>query len=487
MIKKQISTLTDSFFIIFGTWTIFAQISYFIGISFKNLVLLYLGLLPFILFGLLILWKNDEKQEDFPRKIEFYILLLFIGLGILLALILDRPDSDDHTYLAMTISVIDFPDIPIFSEISQKRFSKYFLSSYDTFRAAITYITGIPVLTSYYLIVPGFFSAIIVLIHWRLFDLLLNGKWILPMLVFFLIMVIWGDAHRTPPNFGFVRMAQGKACLVSITVPAILFYFFKYQTTGRYQDLFLMLFAMIGGIGFTPSAIFVELILIFLLIIVRIAMKEKILPEIIKLILLSSYPLLIAFYIKFILGYNSRGVHMEQGVITWDRSYSDIYNLELIYFVLGKGFRAYLAIIALVVWPLCVSNLNLKKYIQYLVTGFVILLIFPWTSVLIAKIAAPSSSWRWLWIIPFPAIMAICAVRIYEFSYKKLKGAYILGAIMTFFIISSPRWVVSSMNYTSIMWPAERVNNRETVELDNYGKGEMQNGNLVFKRLNKVF
>ena len=90
----------------------------------------------------------------------------------------------------------------------------------------VSYITGLPLLDSYYLLVPALMSALTVIVTYRLLRKLVPEGWIIGMLFFFVVMLAWGDVHRTLANFGFVRMFQGKSVLVSAVVPALFLYFF---------------------------------------------------------------------------------------------------------------------------------------------------------------------------------------------------------------------------------------------------------------------
>jgi hypothetical protein len=75
---------------------------------------------------------------------------------------------------------------------------------------------------------------------YRLLRELVPQGWIIGLLFFFVVMLAWGDVHRSLANFGFVRLFQGKAVFVSAVVPALFYtsFFFgigpSFDTTFSY-------------------------------------------------------------------------------------------------------------------------------------------------------------------------------------------------------------------------------------------------------------
>jgi hypothetical protein len=107
----------------------------------------------------------------------------------------------------------------------------------------------------------------VVLVHWRLLRLLIGEQWLVGLAFFLHCHAQLGG--RTPhamPTSAFVRLFQGKAALVSLVVPALIFYFLKYHQTADRKYALLLFFALIAGIGFTPTGIVVGLLTLLALL-----------------------------------------------------------------------------------------------------------------------------------------------------------------------------------------------------------------------------
>jgi len=211
MNSKYLSLTCDMFFVTFGCWTFVGSFSYFTGFSFVSMIILSLVVIGICNF---LLISGVSKQDVWHKitKRELAFLCFFICLSIVLTLSLHRPDADDQRYLGLSILLLDYPNISL-NAIPSFTPSRAF-SSYQFLKSAFSLMTGVPILYSYYLIIPGIFAAFVVLIHWKLLRLLINKGWIVGLAFLFVIMLSWGDIHRTHANFGFVRLFQGKACFV---------------------------------------------------------------------------------------------------------------------------------------------------------------------------------------------------------------------------------------------------------------------------------
>ena len=471
-LNRTAHLLTDLFFVCFGSWSLVELACYFLDLSFHNMV--WIGSSVMIVFGI-ITWYFCRIQHEtkVDSRLELFLLVIFVLIAVLLTICLNRPDVDDKTYLSIALGVLDFPNHS-FSEVpSFDIVPKYYLmTSYEMFRAAISYVTGMPILISYYLVVPGFFAIFVVLTHWRLLRVMSDGNWIAGLTFLLLLMIAWGDVHRTHANFGLVRMFQGKACFVSIVVPGMLFYFYKFMETSSKKYIVLLIFTMVCGVGFSPTGVSVGTMTLVLLLFCNFKFKINSVKQCLYSLLPCVLPLLIGGVVFFKMGVSSRGVHTAQGVLP------STTTLEMITFVMGKGLRGGYAMFCLLISPFLINNNVIKVHYRNYVIICLILLAFPWTSDIVAKLSTSTGSWRWLWCIPFPAIMALVASKLFSFEYKSINGSFLFIVLCLSFYFAGTRNIISLENYTTLTWPSPKIAEQNRVILDYYKYGVVKNGRI---------
>jgi hypothetical protein len=118
--KAYLSRPTESFSDIsigfFALWTITWNACYFLGGSFA----LATSLWP-VSFGAAALlplwsansasWKDDEPPDD--RRRTRLLVALFAAVWAVLALLINRPDSDDEVYPGLMVSLLSDASMPI--------------------------------------------------------------------------------------------------------------------------------------------------------------------------------------------------------------------------------------------------------------------------------------------------------------------------------------------------------------------------------------
>jgi len=271
------------------------------------------ALSPFFFLALTIsvvpfAFKPPAARQETPAAArqahrDTLTVLGFVFAGIVLTLFLHRPDADDELYLGTTFSLLANADqsiqqVPGYGAgLYASQFSG--IDAYEPFKAMVSYLTGLPVLDSYYLLVPSLMSALTVIVTYRLLRELIPEGWLFGMLFFLVVMLAWGDVHRTLANFGFVRMFQGKSVLVSAVVPALLLYAFllRDRAQARYHS-FLLTAALIVGVGVSRGGLIIGPLL--LLFIALASIKPDTLGEGSKMLLMiagiSAVTILVVVY-----------------------------------------------------------------------------------------------------------------------------------------------------------------------------------------------
>lgn len=449
--RQPFLSLLDTFFAFFAAWTLWWNFAYSFDLSLSITSFL---LAPLILMAPHILLLKGEtvwvqrNQSTSTVLRERALISIFVSLAIILTLSLHRPDADDEHFLSWAFSLVSHPMEPV-TAIPGYQSDDRGVVSFEPLRAALAHATGTPLLYWYYLVVPALIAAVAVIATGAGLRELVGRLWPIGILFYFVVMLAWGDAHRTHSNFGFVRFFQGKSALVNLIVPAIFFYFFRYQQSDqkRYY-LFMLCLVLIAGVGFSRGGIVIGPVVFGLLAVfsLRPGQETKI-YWFLGALALMALPLAWLLHEHLAAG----------GPVYTERGYVDsTTNEEMYRFVAGEGFRAYFMLVATALSVYAVTNAALKDIYRRYVLAFFVLLAIPFTSELLSKYVHVYLSWRWLWMIPFPMMAAVAAAGFYHWIRSHTSGAVALAAffaIAALFTVASPRLVVSKQNYTSVGWP----------------------------------
>ena len=486
LLNNPIESFCDAFFVFYALWTLIWIASYHANLAFS-------GIWPFFLLALAIsLLPLSFKRHDPPQLSpsgacrahrDTLSVLMLVFAGILLTLFLHRPDADDELYLGMAFSLLDNADQPIQhlpgygAGIYDNDFSG--IGAYEPLKAMVSYLTGLPLLDSYYLLVPSLMSALTVIVTYRLLRELVPEGWLFGMLFFFVVMLAWGDVHRTQANFGFVRMFQGKSVLVSAVVPALLLYFFLARDRARavYYPL-LLATVLISGVGFSRGGLIIGPLVLALLGLASIDFPSLgKLPRALLAIagVAATVLIMLVFHFGWTLANPSQLVYTGRGDV------SSTTNVQMIEFTMGNGLRGMFLLSCVGLGFMFVKDEKLiKVYSSFLIIFFLLLLI-PWTSEFLAKSLQQYLSWRWLWVMPVPALASVAVGGALAGLRQVSNVAVAIGAFLVLavgFAGASPRLVLSTANYTSLRWPDAKLDG-DSVYLRPYQRAAaIKNGRL---------
>ena len=450
----------DFFFVFYALWTSFWITAYVLDFSLSEITPVFYSLLPLSLVIVALKPTNNNQTTaivDPDIAQATLVVALFVLIAVVLTLFLHRPDDDDETFLAICVALLANNELPIREALSVFGDSTYAVVAYEPLKAMLAHSLGVPLLTAYYLIVPSIMSALTVIVSYRLLRDLVGSGWVFGMIFFFLVMLTWGDVHRTLANFGFVRMFQGKAALVSLAVPAIIFYFYRLRATASSSYNVVLLFAaLISACGFSRGGFIIGPILVFLLALasIRLDSASRSLKRLALATAISALLVLPFLYI-FPWAVNApEGVHTAKGLVEATTNY------EMLKFTFDDSFRGFflLACVALGIFFLD-RGAPRYAYRNY-VLAFFLLLLIPGTSNFFAKIIHPFMSWRWMWIFPTPLLASVAVGGAVQRLRDKLSGSVALSAFLTVIIVfaaASPRWVISEKNRTDFRWPSAKI------------------------------
>jgi Family of unknown function (DUF6077) len=486
LLTRPLESVSDCFFVFYSLWTLTWIVSYFANLSFSATTPIFFLLLPASVLALAFeRTATDQRTPIAIRRArrDTLIVLIFVIAGVLLTLFLHRADSDDELYLGMAFSLLANADQPVQqlpgygTGFDANGFS--LISAYEPLKAMVSYITGLPLLDSYYLLVPALMSAVTVIVTYRLLRELIPEGWILGMLFFFVVMLTWGDVHRTLANFGFVRMFQGKSVFVSTVVPAIFLYFFLLRgKTRAWFHGFLLVAAVISGVGFSRGGLVIGPLLVLFLALasIRLDTLGRWPTRVVVLTAVSAVVIMLFVYRSgWTLMNTSHLVYTSRGDVV------STTNLEMVEFTMGLGIRAIILLVCVGASFLFVNEKELRYSYRNFLAIFFLLLLIPWTSEFFAKTLQEYLSWRWLWVTPVPVLASVAVGGALAGIRQVSNSAVALGVFLVLgvgFMAVSPRRVLSQENGASIRWPDAKLDG-ESVYLRPYQKkAAIKNGRL---------
>ena len=460
----------DALLVFFATFTAIGHLAYFTGLSLAQWWTIgwlcsVFGAAAWIWFarpaGLAL--RNWSTASNGPGT---GIIIAAIMLAMVITLCANRPDADDECYLGLAAIALDNPAVLLNSPFSGNFCpAGYTLTSFDFLRGSLSWLTGLPLLTSYYLLWPALIAAAVVVFQVRLYKQIGIVHLTLALVVFFVVMLSWGDTHRTPANFGFVRMFQGKSALFWLAIPAAMLHWIRATSRDDKRSMFLLACAIVGGTGFSPSGIPAGTLLLglfWLATLLKGGESRRLRLMLLALPAIAAYPVLLGLTLRSKLSTHFTGVIAEAGVV------NTVSNESMIDLLVGHGFRGAAALICAALLPFLLRESPVKRPLAIFSLLCTALLILPWTSTVLATLGHGSFAWRWMFVIPFVPAIVLAVDRMAGVERLRLPRLSLAAGAVLVFALASPRWVISEANQTRMTWPAYKLADDKRVNLRPY-------------------
>jgi len=349
-----------------------------------------------------------ESGRRGVARVEAALLVAVILGAALFTTFVHRPDADDAMYMSVPVALLDHPERPVLHEDTmhgEEGFPLlgpfYRVTSHEVLVGALAFVTRLDPRVLYYFCFPLLFAALLVVAHWLPLRLASPRTATFGLLLTCFVIWAWGDVHHAYGNFGFVRLFQGKAVLVSICAPAIFYYAMRFVSRGDLASWLRLALAQVAMMGLSVSGVFVAPLLAGLVLLGGWRPDRRS-TRIFLTGLLASTAVLVAGIVV------ARQVQAFGEFVSPLESGSTLKSLGL---VLGHGWRSWLALFGLLAAAAssCATP-RLRSSAGYLTAAF-ILLLNPWAGDLIARLE-PTVSWRALWAIPFPLILGLMGAQL---------------------------------------------------------------------------
>jgi hypothetical protein len=306
----------------------------------------------------------------------------------------------------------------------------------------------------YYLIFPSFFAIFVIIAHWLALKEL-GGEYAWIGVAFsFLVLLAWGDIHRSYGNFSFVRLFQGKSVLVSVCVPAVLYYAARFAKRESPRDWLLLGLAQTAALGFSASAIVAVPLTAAAYLFAATRLEPTRFKMLFSGLASSGVVVLMSAYVFM-------GSGLEAGLTSSGEAVSTMMEEtdQGMFLVLSEGWRRNLAWFALLLAPV----LSLSAPNGRTVNGYVLILVAVFLNPIVPSLlgtVAPRLIWRIFWAIPFPLLLGLLVQRLWGMK-KRIAGVPIcsFGAIAfaLIFALAPGTWTLSPRNHTRMGYPRYKV------------------------------
>jgi hypothetical protein len=361
--------------------------------------------------GFLIYWTGisvpSTPSEDLHASSrDWAALIIFFVIAAAISLIFSRANYDDGYYLNAVVSSIDHSHLALLNFdgmhddlsmpphlITQTR------QTYEILIATVATLTGLAAWAVYYLWAPVFFTAFIGVANWLLLKRWLGEKAWLAVLVVLAVLVIWDAGGRSFGVWSFTMLYTAKTVLLTVMVPLIIHY--TLELIGR-QDLrtWLLLFlAQSAALSFSSSGTYVGVIAVGFAVLAgfRFGPGSFRIIALLSAALIPNLLILVLNWvdIQSIGGLGSEGIAFGPMVL------------------FGKTPRGAAAFLGLLLVPLLARSV-MPSYTNWLTRyiAVAILLIFnPFVIDMLGGLAK-LLTWRVMWALPVPALLAIGVVSV---------------------------------------------------------------------------
>ena len=222
----------------------------------------------YLLFAVCKTWQATgnpaEPKQVAARRRDLILLALIALLAAAVPFFFHRPDIDDSFYLALANQAITHPEIPILRHDALLDLPQipimlgiYQLHSFELFQGLVAWLCRCDPIGAAHLILPPVWAALSVLAGAAFFRMLLPRNWLAATVVAFVLTFALGGDHHSVANFSFLRLQQGKAVLLSLQVPLLFVFGWRFTRSGRLADWLLLLAGQIGAVGLSSTGIVV--------------------------------------------------------------------------------------------------------------------------------------------------------------------------------------------------------------------------------------
>ncbi len=405
-------------------------------------------------------WITERDDLIISKsKWQWLEITTLVICGMMLVAITHRPDLDDAQYLNFVVTAIDFPSEPLFSRSGLWQDQSvplelpiYRFHTYELLVAVLSDVLRVDHKILYYLVLAPIFGGIAILVHWRLAQYLIPHHALSMLIIWLVLIIALGESHREFGNFAFVRLFQGKALLVTVTLPICLLLGLQFAEAPDWRRVLALSMAAIASLGMSSSALAVVPFLVAATLSGGLLSASRASVKLIVAGGLIALLLLIAIGVALLTAMNIGGYGTYGDFIPNTGNGLSI--------ILGDGILGSLILALFPVAPLFVTDFRRRRLYATTTLMLVVGLLNPWTAAFLAKMLDGAFEWRLFWSVPFVLSASISLAGLAALAIKKVPRGMrhaVLPTISVALLLFSNRLSLSPDNQVVIAFPHYKV------------------------------
>lgn len=467
--------------VFFAIWTLVEQASFFAGLNFEQSWILgwalSIGGAGFVVRAACTRGRPLRQPVRLQTGGKTWMLPASI-VAVVVTLCLHRPDADDSCYLGIAALALDYTSIPMSTLLEWTRCpAGYALTSFEFLRASTSWLTGMPLLVSYYLLWPALIAIVVVAVNCDLMNMAGVRNLALAWLILLVVLLAWGDVHRTPSNFGLVRLFQGKSALFWAVVPAAICNWLRVVQQPDRRSLLMLFCTIVAGVGLSPTGVPMGAFLLGLFFAATCVHGAPRSPDrrvLLGLLAIAAYPIAMGLIIRYGFDHQAYGVTTDAGIR------ETVSNTDMIVFVLGSNLRGVVALLCAIALPFLLAPSGNRRLLSAYSVLCSILLVCPWTSTMLGTLGYGSFAWRWIFSIPFALAIIVAVDALAHHIRTPDIRHYVTGMLLVIYVAASQRFVASAGNHAEWRRPGFKTANKESIFLRPYhGEVEIRGHRLI--------
>jgi Family of unknown function (DUF6077) len=345
--------------------------------------------------------KADPSADEKPAPLlaqHKAILLSLIVIAPAITYVAHKPKIDDAVYIGTAADAVAHPEMPVLSHdvlYGDQRLPlmlpSYAVESYELLIAFFAQLFGGAPIWWSHAFVPTLLAALVPIAWAGLMRILAPRHWISATALSVIILCLPGE-FRGLGNFALVGLFVGKAVLVSVAIPLLFTYAWKFQESGSLAEWLIVAATTVACVGLSASAIFI--VPIALVIAICSGWRQGDAKTAALLLLPVLYPLACGLAV-------SRGFHQLENVFANFPARAPL----AVRTVFGARTES-IFLFALLAAPFLQRSGRLKRRLLLLVLAYFLACLNPFIFKLLSRLTTRDAVWRVLWCVPVAGVVA---------------------------------------------------------------------------------